>query len=254
MTSVASTVASPLPFGGAAAPASHGFLDGFFNREDGGFSFHDLLSVVNPLQHIPIVSTLYRAITGDTIKPLARVAGDTLYGGWMGCVSSVANIVFEKETGKDFGDTVLAFLEGKEGANSATDTTSNAGGSLSPQSAVQVVPIAPPAVRPSQLATAQAPIAQPVTPAVQTAVQPAQHAAPAVRTKPQPVLPSAPIATRAPALLQSSLPTDDQASASLASSMAGANVDPQIAQRALFAYRRSLSGGDAASRNIGPAL
>jgi hypothetical protein len=89
---------------------------------DGGdwdFSFHDLVSIVNPLQHIPVVSTLYRKLTGDTIKPLERIAGDTLYGGWMGLVSSVANLVFEKETGKDFGDTVLAFLQGDSVSNPA---------------------------------------------------------------------------------------------------------------------------------------
>jgi len=87
---------------------------------DWDFSFHDLVSIVNPLQHIPVVSTLYRKLTGDTIKPLERIAGDTLYGGWMGLVSSVANLVFEKETGKDFGDTVLSLLQG--------DTVSKAAG------------------------------------------------------------------------------------------------------------------------------
>ena len=93
---------------------------------DGGdwdFSFHDLVSIVNPLQHIPVVSTLYRKLTGDTIKPLERIAGDALYGGWMGLVSSVANLIFEKETGKDFGDTVLAFVGGDSGSSPATTQT-----------------------------------------------------------------------------------------------------------------------------------
>jgi len=262
MTTVAPSAATPLPLGGAAAPASHGLLDGFFDGEDGGFSFHDLFSVVNPLQHIPIVSTLYRHITGDTIKPLARVAGDTLYGGWMGCISSVANIVFEKETGKDFGDTVLAYLEGGDGTKSVADAANTAdtsmNSSIPAQAALHAVPIAPPVVKTSQLAMPAVQVStsasQPVTSNVQSSVQPAQHAAPALRTKPQSLPPAAPVATRAPALLQSFLPTDDQASASLASSMAGANVDPEIAQRALFAYRRSLAVGAVASRDISPAL
>jgi hypothetical protein len=89
---------------------------------DWDFSFHDFVSIVNPLQHIPVVSTLYRKLTGDTIKPLERIAGDTLYGGWTGLVSSVANLVFEKETGKDFGDTVLAFLQGGDKDTGAAAT------------------------------------------------------------------------------------------------------------------------------------
>jgi len=67
------------------------------------FSFHDFLSIVNPLQHIPIVSTIYRALTGDTIKPVERLAGDSLYGGLWGFVSSVANVAYQEATGKDFG-------------------------------------------------------------------------------------------------------------------------------------------------------
>lgn len=88
--------------------------------DDSSFSFHDLISIVNPLQHIPVVSTLYRAITGDTIKPLERIAGDTLYGGAWGFVSSVANLAFKDLTGKDFGDTALALVEG----DNSTDVAS----------------------------------------------------------------------------------------------------------------------------------
>jgi len=77
------------------------------------FTFHDFFSILNPLEHIPVISTLYRAISGDTINPPERIVGDTLYGGWMGLVSSLANLVYERETGKDFGDTVLAFVEDK---------------------------------------------------------------------------------------------------------------------------------------------
>ena len=43
----------------AARPAQSHFWAG------NGFSFHDLLDTINPLQHLPVVSTIYRAITGD---------------------------------------------------------------------------------------------------------------------------------------------------------------------------------------------
>ena len=46
---------------------------GFFGAD--GLTFGDVLDVINPLQHIPVVSTIYRAITGDEISPGARVAG-----------------------------------------------------------------------------------------------------------------------------------------------------------------------------------
>jgi len=101
-----STASASLP---AAPPVLIGTMPRV--RQDESFTFHDFVSIFNPLQHIPVVSTLYRAITGDTIKPFERIVGDTLYGGWEGCVSSVANLVYENETGKDFGDTVLAFVE-----------------------------------------------------------------------------------------------------------------------------------------------
>jgi hypothetical protein len=109
-------VAASAPIPQDIAPASPPAAAGPDRDGYSGFSFHDLVSIVNPLQHFPIVSTLYRKLTGDTIKPLEHIAGDTLYGGWMGLVSSVANLVFEKSTGKDFGDTVLAFLDGDKDA------------------------------------------------------------------------------------------------------------------------------------------
>jgi hypothetical protein len=75
-------------------------------------SFDDLLDVVNPLQHFPIVGTVYRALTHDQIKTPEKIAGDTLYGGVMGLASSVADVAFEKITGHNFGDTVLALFTG----------------------------------------------------------------------------------------------------------------------------------------------
>jgi hypothetical protein len=77
----------------------------------GDFSFGDVLDIVNPLQHIPIVSTIYRAITGDQIKTFPKIAGDALFGGMAGFVSSVADTIFEKITGKNVGDTALAWIE-----------------------------------------------------------------------------------------------------------------------------------------------
>jgi hypothetical protein len=85
-----------------AATAQGGALD---------TAFHDLLDIVNPLQHLPVVGTLYRAISGDKIGKVEKIAGDALYGGLWGAVGSVADTAFEAITGKDFGSTVLAFAK-----------------------------------------------------------------------------------------------------------------------------------------------
>jgi hypothetical protein len=91
---------------GASAPQS-GNTGGEWD-----FSFHNLLSIINPLQHLPVIGTLYRAITGDTIGTPEKIAGDTLYGGLWGAVASIADTAFEALTGKDVGDTVLALFTG----------------------------------------------------------------------------------------------------------------------------------------------
>jgi hypothetical protein len=79
-----------------------------------GFSFSDFLDIINPLQHIPVVSTIYRAITHDTIDTPEKIVGDTLYGGALGFLSSIADTAFEAITGKDFGDTALALITGSD--------------------------------------------------------------------------------------------------------------------------------------------
>lgn len=79
-----------------------------FGKE--GFSFSDFLDIINPLQHIPVVSTVYRALTGDQINPGARLAGGGLYGGPIGLAISVVSGMVEETTGKDPGEHALAAL------------------------------------------------------------------------------------------------------------------------------------------------
>ena len=75
-----------------------------------GFSFWDILDVINPLQHIPVISTIYRAITGDEIKAPARILGGGVFGGVVGAVVGMVNSVVSKFSGKDIGEHVLAAL------------------------------------------------------------------------------------------------------------------------------------------------
>jgi len=75
-----------------------------------GFGFDDFLDIINPLQHIPIVSTLYRELTGDELSPGARMIGGGIFGGGIGLAASVVNTVIEAETGKDIGEQVMAMF------------------------------------------------------------------------------------------------------------------------------------------------
>ena len=72
---------------------------------------HHLWDVINPLQHLPVIGTIYRAITGEHLDPVEKIAGDTLYGGLWGAVASIADVAFEGITGKSFEDTALALFK-----------------------------------------------------------------------------------------------------------------------------------------------
>ncbi|ANC92711.1 hypothetical protein A6A40_12915 [Azospirillum humicireducens] len=68
--------------------------------------FDDLIDAVNPLQQLPVVSSVYREATGETISIPARLAGGFLFGGLPGLIGSAAMVAFEEIT----GDTVLGHL------------------------------------------------------------------------------------------------------------------------------------------------
>lgn len=91
---------------------------GLFGPE--GFSFSAFLDIINPLQHIPVVGTIYRAVTGDTIENGSRLIGGTLFGGPIGFVVSAINGMIEESTGKDVGDHVLAMAGIDLGGQKAT--------------------------------------------------------------------------------------------------------------------------------------
>ena len=79
--------------GGANSDGSNG--DG----EDGNLFLDTLVDTVNPLQHIPGVSSIYQATTGDESNPLANMAGGFLFGGPIGLAAGAAKSFFEMVTG-----------------------------------------------------------------------------------------------------------------------------------------------------------
>lgn len=64
------------------------------------FGFGDLVDMVNPLQHIPLIGSAYREITGDQIKPIGYVVGGAIFGGPIGMASGIMNAVVQDSTGK----------------------------------------------------------------------------------------------------------------------------------------------------------
>ncbi len=85
-----------------------GIETSFFGAD--GFTFADLIDVINPLQHLPLAGSLYRGMSGDEIAAGPRVLGATLFFGPIGLASSLVNLVVEDATGKDIGDHIVAFF------------------------------------------------------------------------------------------------------------------------------------------------
>ena len=114
-----------------------------------GFSFHELLSALNPLQYLPVVGTIYRAATGDTIPDAVRYAGSMmasgLLGGPVGLLSNLAVTLGEKVTGID-PEKIVAGLFHK-----APPTATPAPASDTPVAAAAAVP-SQLALSPQQLA------------------------------------------------------------------------------------------------------
>lgn len=63
--------------------------------EGDSFGLTDLIDIINPLQHIPIVSQLYQSATGDTMGSAAQIIGGALFGGPIGGVVSAAMVAYQ---------------------------------------------------------------------------------------------------------------------------------------------------------------
>ncbi len=108
---------------------------------DDGLTFWDILDVINPLQHIPIVSTLYREWTGDQIDPLPRIAGGALFGGVTGAIASLVNVIVDEITGNDIGAHIYAFASDLLGISDSDPAGMYAGATASPGGNGDTVPL-----------------------------------------------------------------------------------------------------------------
>lgn len=57
-------------------------------------SFGQVLSALNPLQHIPVVGRIYRAETGDTIPAPLKILGAGIFGGPLGILGAAIGELF----------------------------------------------------------------------------------------------------------------------------------------------------------------
>ena len=109
---VAAKLAAANAPGPTVEPPSTKVAKDFSLWQNSAFGFGDLIDIVNPLQHVPIVATIYRNLTGDQIGMAPRMIGGALWGRIGGFISGVVNSVVEFFTGKDIGDHIYAKIWG----------------------------------------------------------------------------------------------------------------------------------------------
>ncbi len=80
-----------------------------------GFTFGDVLDVVNPLQHLPVVSKYYREQTGDDCCEGAQLVGGAVFGallgGLSGVLTSIANAAVRHETEQDVSEHFIELVD-----------------------------------------------------------------------------------------------------------------------------------------------
>ena len=145
---------SPVPAAAVAKPstatASDGNSGGPTLWSNGSFGFKDLLDIVNPLQHLPVIGSVYRYLTGDEPSGGARIIGDAIFGGPIGFGTGVVSAMLTDSKGHDLGERALAAVFGppsSDGPIVGTPTIANNN--------------VPPATAPLQTARAAVPQAAP---------------------------------------------------------------------------------------------
>lgn len=110
------------------------------------FGFGDLIDIINPLQHIPLVGTAYREITGDTIRPSGRIFGGALFGGAVGAAAGLVNVIVAEETGATIDEHAMAALKDEPIAYPppSTPTQSASQTSLAQLDQAATAPLTPP--------------------------------------------------------------------------------------------------------------
>jgi hypothetical protein len=201
---------APDPGGaGPAAADSHAW-------KNGSFSFHDVLDTLNPLQHLPVISTLYRWVTGDEPGNVASIVGDTLYGGPIGLAAGLFTAAFKAETGKEPGEMVASAITGEDDGQLLSGTATPQAGAAP----------APAATTPAPAATATAAATSPAATANATSTTAAATAAqvPVISAAQAGAAPAPAATTPAPAATATAAATSPVATANATSTTAAATA------------------------------
>lgn len=118
----------------ASPPSTDAPSSGLSLWSHGSFSFKDLLDIINPLQHLPVIGSVYRYLTGDEPSGGARIVGDALYGGPIGFGVGVVSTLLTDPQGHDLGERALASVFGP---SSAETTAVAKAGTVPPQTVAQ---------------------------------------------------------------------------------------------------------------------
>ena len=114
--------AAPTPTPAAPAASRPGGIERSVFGDD-GFTFGDVLDIVNPLHHVPVVGTLYRDLTSDEIAHGPRILGGGIVGGLLGSglgiLGSVADVVVKELSGKDVGEHVMSWFRPEDAPDAA---------------------------------------------------------------------------------------------------------------------------------------
>lgn len=104
-----------------------------------GTSFTDVLSALNPLQYLPVVGTIYRAVTGDRVAEPMRIMGSIvasgLMGGPLGLALSAGSALVQHLTGIDLDHVTHDVLEAVglvDGEPAPATAVAEAGGAEAP--------------------------------------------------------------------------------------------------------------------------
>jgi hypothetical protein len=82
-----------------------------FLGPDGKFGWDDFVDIINPLQHIPVVAQIYRAVTGDQAYGLSAFVGALPFGP-ISVASAVVDTMVRSQTGRDAGTDLAARIFG----------------------------------------------------------------------------------------------------------------------------------------------
>ena len=89
-----------------------------------GLSFSDLIDMINPLHHIPVINSIYRRISGDQIDAIPRIAGGSLFFGPIGLAGAAINVIVQRVTGKEINTHLTGFFQ-KENLDNAEHNDSS---------------------------------------------------------------------------------------------------------------------------------